>query len=551
MNRISLLVILLLLTVTAGMASADNEKMVEIKVAHQNTLIGLCQKYLEQPQKWKQVAALNRLADPNRLKPGQKLVVPVSLLKGMPKDGQVVFLQGDVAVQPPGSDVWKSLQVRDRVQEGSSLRTSAHSALELEFDDGTSCFLRENSLLTIKKSRQGALHLLRVLRLEAGKIISRVKSATGKDSRFEVETPSALAAARGTHYRVAVDEQLTTTAEMLESRIDVVAMGKTITLKEGEGAITRQNEPPSQPVRLIEPPEALHVAQAFGDMTNNIHFSRIANAANYRVVLAYDRECKHTVKTALIKPDAPFVFEGLADGSYYLSASSIGAEGLEGAASKPQEIIVRRKPLPPDILFPAEKEVLPEMPMTAQWHNVIGAVSYQAQIAKTPDFSGALLESGEIKKTVFSINDLQEGAYYLRVKSLAEGGYAGDWSSVRTFTVAKLAPPSLRKPDVADDKLYVEWESMKGVNAYHLQIARDADFGNILIDRTVQESRLVLDNPPDPGRYYMRVSPQQGGHDVGSFSKAGSFEIEKSKNYYLESLGIAGGVGLALLLVFL
>ena len=178
-------------------------------------------------------------------------------------------------------------------------------------------------------------------------------------------------------------------------------------------------------------------------------------------------------------------------------------------------------------------------------------MAYQAQLAQTADFSGALIDSGETTKTIFSTHELREGTYYLRVKSLAEGGYAGDWSSVRTFTVAKLAPPSLRKPDAADDKLYIEWEGMKGVNAYHLQIARDADFTGVLLDKTVQESKLVLENPPEPGRYYMRVSPQQEGRAIDGFSRASSFEIEQRKHYYLETLGVAGGVGLVLLLVLL
>ena len=529
----------------------DRERVVEIRVASQDTLIGLCQKYLAHPEKWPQVSKLNHLPDSNYISPGQKILVPVALLKGAPMDGVVTSLHGEVFSHPAGSTEWRPLQLRDTVVEGSSLKTAANSSLEISFEDGTSFLLREQSLVTVKASKKGMLHFLRVLRLEGGKIISRVKSATGKDSRFEIETPSALAAARGTHYRVAVDGQGTTRAEMLESRIDLSAMGATVPLKEGEGAFARRNEPPSAPIRLLEPPEPQNVAAVYGNKSSSISFSRVQNAAQYRVVLARDLEGKQAARVAVIKPDEAFVFEGLDDGSYYLLASSIGAEGLEGALSKPHEIKVRRKPLPPDLVTPLDKAALPEMPLKVQWHNVIGVSAYQVQIARQPDFSGTLIESGDLKKTIYHSLELQEGTYYLRVRSLAEDGYAGDWSVPRACSVVKLLPPSLRKPDGDDSKLYLEWEPMQGATGYHLQIARDEAFGAIVIDRKPAESKLVLENPPEPGKYYMRVAPRNADQETGAFSKSGSFKIEQSKHYFYETLGFVGGVGLALLLVLL
>jgi len=277
----------------------------------------------------------------------------------------------------------------------------------------------------------------------------------------------------------------------------------------------------------------------------------VQNASQYRVLLARDQEGKNAVRTAVIKPDDPFVFEGLEDGSYYLLATSIGQEGLEGPLSKSYEVKVRRKPLPPDIVVPVDKATLPEMPLKTQWHHVIGVSAYQLQIATTPDFSGALIESGDLKKTVYSSKELQGGTYYLRVRSLAEDGYAGDWSATREVSIVKLLPPSLRKPDGNDNKLYLEWEPIKGATDYHLQIAKDEAFGTIIIDQMPGESKLVLENPPEPGKYYMRVAARNADQETSAFSKSGSFEIEQSKHYFYEALGFVGGVGLALLLVLL
>jgi len=92
------------------------------------------------------------------------------------------------------------------------------------------------------------------------------------------------------------------------------------------------------------------------------------------------------------------------------------------------------------LVAPAEHAALPEMPLKIQWHHVLGAAAYQIQIAKNPDFSGPLVESGDLRKTVYTAQDLSAGSYYLRARSLAEDGYAGDWSEVREFSVVPLAP---------------------------------------------------------------------------------------------------------------
>ena len=61
----------------------------------------------------------------------------------------------------------------------------------------------------------------------------KVRRATGKDSRIEIQTPSATAVARGTDFRVSVDAKETTTSEILEGNVDVEAMKVVVMLKEG------------------------------------------------------------------------------------------------------------------------------------------------------------------------------------------------------------------------------------------------------------------------------------------------------------------------------
>lgn len=523
----------------AAPAMADDAHLVEIRVARHETLIGICRRYLEHPEEWRRIATLNRLATPDRISPGQRISLPADMLKGVPLEGTVTLLKGTVA-RKSGSDAgWTELRPRDVIRAGTSLRTGADSAAEITFEDGTSFFLRENTELTVRKAGKGALHLLRTLYLESGKVISRIRAVTGRDSRFEVETPSALAAVRGTEYRVAVDTGQTTRCETLEHSVNVSAGGAAVVVHEGEGSIVRKNEPPTRPVRLPDPPEPKDLAPSYGDRVSEIRFSRVPNAAHYRVVLARDPAGKLAVRTAVIGPDEPFRFEGVDNGSYHLVASSIDGNGLEGALSLPRVVTVRKKPLPPTIISPSEGAAAPEMPLKIQWHQVMGVAAYQVQIATDPGFSGPDMVTADLKGTVHLLKEPHAGSYYLRVRSLTEEGTSGDWSAVRRFSVTRLKAPTLGKGD-NDDNIYLEWEPLQGVSRYRLQISRQETFDVVAIDMTLGQPRAMLVTPLPAGTYYVRTAGVDSDWSSGGFSQTGSFVVEKKKGYLHEILGAMG-----------
>jgi len=438
--RLVLLVCLMLFPVVAG---ADDGKNVAIRVSANDTLIGLCQRYLDQPEKWPLVSRLNRLSNPHRLAPGQTLLIPVELLKGIPMQGVVTFLKGNAYSRQGVNAPWKPLQLKDNVREGSSLKTADSSVLEVGFDDGTAFLLRENTSVTIKTAKKGAFHLLRVLYLETGKVVSRVKSATGRGSRFEIETPSALAAARGTHYRVSVDGQNTTRAEMLESAIDLSAMGSTVALHEGEGSLAKLHEPPMAPVALLLPPEQIPVVPSADEPPSAFRFSRIEKAIAYRVALTRDPEGNDAVKAAVIPPDATFAVEGIADGRYYLMVSSIDALGLEGPLSKPHAFSVRVRPLPPELLSLTDTTITSGSPFALRWQGVAGVAAYHLQIAADSAFTKPVVDQDAIRGTTYQVQSLQAASYYVRMRSMTDSHEAGPWTAASRFTVESLPAPEV------------------------------------------------------------------------------------------------------------
>jgi hypothetical protein len=201
MKAIPLLLLLFILASPFSIplhAMADENDSIELTVVENDCLTNICRRYLEDPRKWPEIGRINHLKDYNLIRSGSRLVIPIRLLKGVPADGLVVFLKGDVELKDRKGGSWKRLRQNDPVRQGNLIRTGQDGAVEIAFADGTGFFLKPDSTLDMQKSQvKGNSHLLQRFFLSTGRILTRVRNATGRDSRIEIPTPSATAVVRG------------------------------------------------------------------------------------------------------------------------------------------------------------------------------------------------------------------------------------------------------------------------------------------------------------------------------------------------------------------
>jgi len=531
-------------------ARASESRTVEIRVARHDTLIDLCKKYLKHPEKWQAIARLNRLAQPDRLSPGQTIAVPVEMLKAVPLEARVTFLKGTGFLKLTGGGEWLALHQGDVIRVGGSLKSGPESSIEVAFADGSQILLRENTEITVKVAQQGMLHLLRVLYLEAGKVIARVKKATGRDSRFEIETPSALAAARGTEYRVGLDEKATTRAELLESGINFSAMGETVPLGVEEGSVAKFREPPSPARKLLPPPDPVGLQGSYPESPLTLHFSAVEGASRYRAVLARDRGGMDTVKEGLIRPGEDFQASPEADGTYYVSASSIDSFGLEGRLSQPREVVlhkVARKVAVPAVAGPFDAARLQATRATITWQKVPGAAHYRLQIASERNFSSPVADAEGIEGTSYATGALTTGDYFVRLCASEKDGTVGEWSAVSSFSILQLPAPLLRQSKNAVKGWDFAWDPLQEGITCQLQLAADPGFATTILDRTQPEPQLHLGSALAPGTYYVRVRGVDPQGHAGSYSEVASFSVEKPARTPYEWLG----VGVVLLMFLL
>ncbi len=548
--RTSIFVLLFCTVVLSGPLSAyayDGET-VEIKVVKRDTLIHICNKVLEEPRKWPRITKINKLKNPDLIFPGQILIIPVDMLQGVPMDGIVTLASGDVKAQSREGGEWRPLQLNDRVKQGNGIKTGDESGVEITFEEGDSFLMRSNTTLAIRVAKKGVLNVLQRLYLSAGRIISRIREATGRKSRFEIQAPSAVAAARGTNFRAAVDEQETMRSEVLKGVVDVAAMARKVEVREGEGTMVRKNEPPMTPRKLLPPPALLHREPIYKTMPLIFSFAEIEGASSYRIMVTRDSSGKDLLKEKLIRPAESAEISGVDDGEYFLITQSVDADGLEGVPSDPVTFRVRTNPLPPFIQSPVEGATPRDRRVEFRWLKVKDAASYHLQIAEDREFVRIVTDKNNLTAAEFISPPLEFKQYFFRVSSVADDVYEGIASDVQSFTITPPPPaPVVEKPRLKENMIHIRWRNLGEGITYRFQMSMDNEFRNVTMDKKVGMPEITFPRPEDTGIYYVRTSGIDRENYEGDFSLPQSFEIRKRFPFGL--LGVIGAIGLIILLL--
>jgi hypothetical protein len=114
---------------------------------------------------------------------------------------RVQNIQGSVDWKQKGTDVWKTLTATQDVASGDALRTGAGSSAEIAWDDRGVTRLDANTQMTIENAPADPGSVLQTqiaLRLDAGRMWSRLLKLMDVDSSFAVKTDTTVATVRGT-----------------------------------------------------------------------------------------------------------------------------------------------------------------------------------------------------------------------------------------------------------------------------------------------------------------------------------------------------------------
>ena len=205
--------------------------------------------------------------------------VGASLLAGLrldiPHIATLARVQGTVDVLVDGSNTWQSVEVGTQIKAGTRVRTGPDAAAQLAFFDGSTTDLASDTEVSVARMsslKKGGGKVI-ILQQRLGQTYYRVQPLLDADSRFEVETPAAVASVRGTEFALDVGVDGATLVVVAEGLVNVEAQDVTIPVEAGHGTVARPQQPPEParpastlPARIeaLEPPGQTKTSEPFG-----------------------------------------------------------------------------------------------------------------------------------------------------------------------------------------------------------------------------------------------------------------------------------------------
>jgi hypothetical protein len=328
---------------TPAAATLDaSEDYVVVLTEKDNTPLNVYQKYLDSADFWRELAEHNLLGEDVRIR------VPKRMLKGDQIPAKITKFSGRVEIARNFDWKWVKVVPNMLVQQGDWIRTRSRSSVEIVQDDGTVIRLRPNSKAMVDlsgstKSARGDVRVTKV-KLESGSLVAKVKKLLQRDSRFEIQTPTATSFIRGTEFRVKVEDNSATRLEVLEGAVDFGSVAEKVSVAGNFGSLvdvagntpTAPHALPAAPAELFTPEDK----QVLDDSLATYQFSwaTVSNASKYHLEIASDAEFKQLVEEAWLDgANADMMslrIDVLEPGTYFWRVSALDDKGYESPWSE-------------------------------------------------------------------------------------------------------------------------------------------------------------------------------------------------------------------------
>lgn len=469
-----------------------------------DNLWNFCEKYLHKVGYWKRLQQINRIKNPRRMQPGTRLRVPMDWIKVNAIQAELAATHGEVTLIRADGTRITSPTTGDRIGLGDSIETGPGSSAAIRFADQSLMTLHAQSVIRFDHlSAYGdtgmvdsRLHLLK------GRSDNRVTPASGPGSRFEIHTPSAISAVRGTEYRLSSNPQdAASTFEVLEGKVKVSGERRSELLPARFGTRVEAGQPPLPPRELLPPPTIESLPDTIRQLNWPVTWQPLAGGVAYRAEIARSEAFvtplweQRITSSRVPLPDLP-------DGEYYFRVRGIDNIDLEGI-NRVQLFTLDARPQPPVPLAPANQSLFRGTQPVLQWSDSADADSYRLQIARDSDFSELLVDRNGLTTTRFDASALEAiGDYYWRLYSISESGEQGPAGDLRNWKRKPIPMQPETELQIDESGITTSWRPGIAGQTYRIQLASDADFQTLLLDESLEEPRWQLQPVTGQMRYF-------------------------------------------------
>jgi hypothetical protein len=512
---------------------AASEPLLPYTVTPRDTLIGLNRTLFAEPRAWPEVARVNHLADSNRIRPGQVLLVPAHLLHSRAVPAKLVSAFGDVRVAGRPAAAGADVDV------GMTILTGDAGTAVVELADGSRIKLAPNSEGRLDEHRRFQVRataaaiddglVAATLRLVSGSL-EVVATKVLRARPLEVSTPTAVIGVRGTRYRVRNDPasgDLSAT-EVLEGKVHAQvgdAASQSADVPARFGAPLEAGKAP-QVLPLPPAPDLSALPAAFDQLPLRFH---VPGDPALRVQVADDAGFEHIALDLRVPEGDELRIPRLADGTWHLRARRIGAEGLEGLDAE-RTIVLHARPESPFGVEPANGAKLPVGDVTLRWTGQPEAARFDVQVARDAGFTQLAQQAAGVggRELVFhpAASDFgaADGTYFWRIVSVDASGRRGAWSEVQVFTLRPVPRAALAQVSPDGSAVELRWAGKAG-DVAQAELARDPAFRDVVARADFPADRGGRFVRPAAGAYWARYRFVEPDGFRGAWSEAARIEV--------------------------
>lgn len=417
-------------------AAGQDAGMAHYHIKVGDTLYDLAVRYLNRTDSFHIIQRLNNIDNPRRLTPGQMIRIPRSMLRQEQISAVIKSYRGTVSLQR--GKMRRSAAVGLRLAEGDILETAGKSFVSLHLSDNSTVTVPSQSSIQIQRLRRTLLvdTKERLLLILKGRANVTVSPSTNSEQRFEMMTPTAVAAVRGTEFRMNFNpDDKRTTMEVVQGRVNFLSVQEGVAspapaklVAKGFGAATNTNST----IALLNPPKLLDPHRIQDGDQLNFTIQPIDGAALYRIQIARDAGFLDIIdegdsSTGII------ALAPLPDGTYFSRVTAIDRIGLEGMPSTYgfQRRVHRVNAHIEARQSGSSREYLFRWQAQQQAHT-----QYRFQLFSNSSTKPLIDEAG-LQKSSFIVTNLPKGVYKWRVLSLqfTEGDSYEIWSPFQDLRI--------------------------------------------------------------------------------------------------------------------
>ena len=289
----------------------------------------IAEKYTTSVDNWVEIQELNKIRQgpDRRIPPGTRIIIPVSMLKQQPVPAVVIAVSGAATVVRANGDS-EIIVSGTKLYSGDKVITGDAQNLRMQFADSSELQVLPNSRVVLDKlSHHESTGMVDTrIRLNSGSVNTWVEQLK-PDSRYEIKTPAAVTAVRGTAYRLS-STSLVTRTEVTEGNVGVSAGKAEKTVRHGYGIVAEKDKPLPEPVKLLPAPEP---GENLSDDKTLLKLSwePLQGAVSYRYQLAMDGGFNEVIVDSSTENNT-LEIQDLAPGRYHLLVRGVDRYQLQG-----------------------------------------------------------------------------------------------------------------------------------------------------------------------------------------------------------------------------